>query len=150
MYYSQLDNTYAYVEGYFTPTSDQNQSSRKSYLIANSLITSFGTTTLGAAIGYQRSASVGSSSFVNIGELTIAQGKNILSADIGDCLNDNLTSSNPPVVSITSDWAGSQNVDYIYLNDINPDITFEYSANSSYFEIQKIDVNNTLLTPFAR
>jgi tetratricopeptide (TPR) repeat protein len=34
---------------------------------------------------------------------------------------------------------------YIYLNDINPDISFEYSANASYFEIQKIDVNNTLL-----
>ena len=145
MYYSQLDSTYAYVEGYFTPTSDQNQSSRKSYLIANSLISSFGTTALGAAIGYQRSAAVASSSNVKIGELCIGQGKNILSADIGDCLNDNLTSSNPPIVSITSDWTGSQNVDYIYLNDINPDITFEYSANSTYFEIQKIDVNNTLL-----
>lgn len=144
MYYSQLDSTYAYVEGYFTPTTDQGQDSRKSYLLANSLITSFGTTTLGTAIGYQRVAAIGSSGLVNFGELCIAQGKNILSADIGDCLNDNLTSSNPPVVSITTDWVGSENVDYIFLNDLNPSVNLNYSSNASYVEIQKIDVNNEI------
>ncbi len=142
MYYSQLDSTYGYVEGYFTPTTDQGQDSRKSYLLANSLIASFGTTSLGAAIGYQKSSDIPSEGSVSFGELCIAQGKNILSADIGDCLNDNLTSSNPPVVTITSDWVGSENVDYIFLNDLNPILTLNYSANASYVEIQKIDANN--------
>ena len=119
MYYSQLDSSFAYVEGYFTPVLDQNQTSRKSYLLANSVVSSFGTTNLGAAIGFFRTASLGSTGIVNIKEFCIAQGKNILSADIGDCLNDNLTSANPPVVSITSGWPDSQNTDYIFLNDLN-------------------------------
>lgn len=142
MYYSQLDSTYAYVEGYFTPSSDQEQDSRKSYLLANSLITSLGTTSLGAAIGYFRTAAAGSSGLVTIRELSLAQGKNILSADLGDCLNDNLTSANPPVTSLTSGWPDSQNVDYIFLNDLNANLSLEYNVNTSYFEIQKIDVNN--------
>jgi len=145
MYYSQLDSSYAYVEGYFTPTLDQNQSSRKSYLLANSIVSSFGTTYLGAAIGYFRTASLNSPGTINMKELCIAQGKNILSADIGDCLNDNLTSANPPVTSITSGWPDSQNTDYIFLNDLNANLALEYSANASYFEIQKIDINNETL-----
>jgi hypothetical protein len=147
MYYSQIGGSNVYVESYFTPTSDQNQPSRKSYLLGNSIMTGFGTTSVGTGFGYYFSLQSAGYGTVTINELSISQGKNNLSLNLGDCLNDNNTNITPPVVSIDNDWITSQNQEYIILGDYNNQLTVTTDLNASYFEVQKIDSANTTTAP---
>ena len=145
MNYSAVGSSYAYIESFFTPTLDQNANSKKSYLLANSLISSFGTTYMGGAFGYQIDTNVTETNSVIVNELLIANTKNKLSIDIGDCAEDIGIGS--PVISLTDNWITAQNNDYILLTEKPDSLTINSSVNSSYIQYLKLDDDDNYNIP---
>lgn len=138
LYYSGVGTNHAYVEGYFTPSSNNNS---KSYLVANALVTSFGTTYLGSSFGYQID---GTNKFnsVTLNELLIAQGNHKLSVDLGDCSIKDSNDLGTPLTKISNTWTTNQNSEYGLFEFLPDGINLGYSINSSYIEIQKLDSSN--------
>ena len=149
MYYSSMGSTnLCMVEAYFTPYLDQSLASRKSYLLGNAILSSFGSSSLGSAFGYQISQSSGTySGGLVLEELFLAQGKSKLSIDLGDCTNDDISIINSPVTEIEYGWSDSVNEDFIVLTDGPSDLTFTTSATTSLYQISKIDSANTYTVP---
>lgn len=150
LYYSSMGSTnICFVEAYYTPNEDQSQESRKSYLLANSLMTSFGSSSVGSAFGYQISQATGSTytGGVILDELFIAQGKSKLSADFGECTFDDVSVVNAPIVDINYSWSNYENEEFIYLTDAQPGLTVNKTAYTDYVEISKLDASNTYSVP---
>ena len=150
MYYSSMGTTnLCMVEAYYTPYLDQSESSRKSYLLANSLLTSFGSSSVGSAFGYQISQASGTSfsGGLVVEELFLAQGKSKLSIDIGDCTNDDIALNGSPVTQILNDWDTSVNDDFIVLTDAPSGLTFSTSVSVDLYAINKIDSTNAYTVP---
>lgn len=147
LYYSAIDSQYAYVEGYFTPDTDQSEGSRKSYLLASSIMSSLGTTYVGAAFQFDVDDSNGDGAFIKVRDLTLSQGKNTLSADIGDCSNSDLTGISQPVSTITNTWTADQNSEYIILTDNPKGTTISSTVSSTYAQVNKIDSADDYVVP---
>ena len=150
MYYSSMGTTnLCMIEAYFTPYLDQSETSRKSYLLANSIMTSFGSSSVGSAFGYQISQAIGStySGGLVVNELFLAQGKSKLSVDIGDCTNDDIALNGSPVTQILNDWSTSTNDDFIVLTDAPSGYAFSTSVSEALYQINKIDSSNTYSVP---
>ena len=150
MYYSSMGTTnLCMVEAYFTPYLDQSITSRKSYLLGNAILTSFGSSSVGSAFGYQISQAIGNtfSGGLVVEELFIAQGKSKLSTDIGDCTNDDISIINSPVTEIEYGWSDAVNEEFIVLTDNPSDLTFTTSVTTSLYQINKIDSSNTYTVP---
>ena len=146
MYYSSVGSTnYCFVEAFFTPYIDQNTLSSKSYLLASSLMSSFGNSSVGSAFGMQISNSVSYeyTASVRLDELFIAQGKSKLSVDIGDCEVSNIDVLTYPVVDIPHTWSDYENEDFLYLTDGNDGLSFSKTTTSSYIQLSKIDSSST-------
>lgn len=140
--YSGIGTSYALVESYFTPDSETN----KSYLLANSLISSFGQTALGAAFGYQVDSYSSEINRIKLKELALINSKNELGLDLGDCSSSNNYISSP-IVKITNTWTTSLNNDYVILYDKLPSLSITNTVNSSYIEVNKIDSSNIYPNP---
>ena len=139
MYYSSVDSSYGYVEAYFTPYLDQGSSAKTSYLLANSLVSSFGSTSLGSAFGYQITGSTGSTGTLNVSELFIANGKSKLSVDMGDCgLRDN-NNVTFPISKITTNWSLYTDDEYKILQETPVGLSITNSVGTNYIEVNKID-----------
>ena len=150
MYYSSMGTTnLCMVEAYYTPYLDQSIASRKSYLLGNSILTSFGSSFVGSAFGYQISQATGStfSSGLVFEELFLSQGKSKLSIDIGDCTNDDISIGNSPLTEIEYGWSDSVNEDFIVLTDAPSDLTFTTNITSQLYEIDKLDSPGTYTVP---
>ena len=139
MYYSSVDSSYGYVEAYFTPYLDQGTTAKTSYLLANSLVSSFGSTSLGSAFGYQITGATGSTGTIKLDELFIANGKSKLSADIGDCGlrdNNNITF---PISKITTNWSLYTDDEFKVLQETPVGLSITSSIGTNYIEVTKID-----------
>lgn len=147
LYYSNVDSTYAQVEGYFTPYEDQSQASKKSYLLAHALVTSFGSTVLGGAFSYHNDGPSTSTSTVKLSELVITQAKNKLSFDLGNASKEDLNNIGYPLVSITDTWAEDLNNEYIALTDLPSGSSISASIGSTYYQINKIDSSDSYQVP---
>ena len=147
MYYSKVDSSYAQVDAYFTPYTDQTFASRKSYLLGSALMPSFGTTTIGSAFGYQIEGGSGSTGSVVLDELFIAQGNSKQSVDIGDCDNRNQSFINNPVVSITGTWNDYLDDEFIELIDASYGQTVDRTISASKISISKIDSVDSFQVP---
>ena len=147
LYYSNVDSTYAQIEGYFTPYQDQSQSSKKSYLLANALVTSFGSTYLGGAFSYHNIGPTTATSIFRLSELMIAQSKNKLSFDFGDASREDLNNISYPLVSITNTWAEDLNNEYTALSDLPSGLSVSSSTGSTYYQINKIDSADSYQVP---
>ncbi len=150
MYYSSLGSTnLCFVEAYFTPDSDQSQESRKSYLLANSLLTSFGSSSVGSAFGYQISQATGSTytGGIILDELFLAQGKSKLSVDFGECTFDDISVVNAPIVDISYSWPDYENEEFIYLTDAQNGLSVTKTAYTEYVEIAKLDASSSFTVP---
>lgn len=149
MYYSSMGSTnLCMVEAYFTPYLDQSVASRKSYLLGNAILTSFGSSSVGSAFGYQISQSSGTySGGLVVEELFLAQGKSKLSIDIGDCTNDDIAIINSPVTDIEYGWTDSVNEDFIVLTDAPSALTLTTTVTTNLYQINKIDSTNTYSVP---
>jgi len=148
MYYSNLDSNYSYVEAYFTPYLDQGSVASKSYLLANSIMSSLGNTTLGSAFGYQMIGATGTTGTIKLDELMIAQGKSKLSADIGDCsLKDN-NNINYPITEILTNWSLYNEDEYKILSEAPAGLSITSNIATSYLEVSKID-STDLYAPVA-
>ena len=144
--YSAVGSSYAYVESYFTPNSDQGTDSNKSYLLANTLISSFGTTYMGGAFGYQIQTSSVETNTLTVNELLVANTKNYLSVDLGEC-EDNSSGITSPVISLTNNWINAEDVEYILLEDKPDGLIYAPSINSTYLEFGKLDDDDTYNIP---
>jgi hypothetical protein len=150
MYYSSMGTTnLCMVEAYYTPYLDQSLASKKSYLLGNAILTSFGSSTFGSAFGYQISQASGTSfsGGLVVDELFLAQGKSKLSIDIGDCTNDDIAIINSPVTEIEYGWSDSVNEDFIVLTDAPSALTFTTNITSELYEIDKLDSTNSYTVP---
>jgi len=150
MYYSSLGSTnLCLVEAYYTPNEDQSQESRKSYLLANSLLTSFGSSSVGSAFGYQISQATGSTftGGIILDELFLAQGKSKLSVDFGECTFDNISQVNAPIVDISYSWSDYENEEFIYLTDAQPGLSVSKTTYTEYIEISKLDSTSAYTVP---
>ena len=150
MYYSSMGTTnLCMVEAYYTPYLDQSLASKKSYLLGNAILTSFGSSTVGSAFGYQISQATGTtfSGGLVVEELFLAQGKSKLSIDIGDCTNDDIAIINSPVTEIEYGWSDSVNEDFIVLTDAPSALTFTTNITSELYEIDKLDGANSYTVP---
>ena len=150
MYYSSMGTTnLCMVETYFTPYLDQSVVSRKSYLLGNAILSSFGSSTVGSAFGYQISQATGStfSGGLVVEELFLAQGKSKLSTDIGDCTNDDIAIINSPVTEIEYGWNDAVNEEFIVLTDAPSDVTFTTNITSILYEVDKLDSANSYSVP---
>jgi hypothetical protein len=150
MYYSSLGSTnLCFVEAYYTPNEDQSQESRKSYLLANSLLSSFGSSSVGSAFGYQISQATGSTftGGIILDELFLAQGKSKLSADFGDCSFDDISITSAPIVDINYSWTDYENEEFIYLTDAQSGLTINKTAYTEYIEISKLDSTSLYTVP---
>ncbi len=150
MYYSSMGTTnLCMVETYFTPYLDQSVVSRKSYLLGNAILASFGSSSVGSAFGYQISQATGStfSGGLVVEELFLAQGKSKLSADIGDCTNDDISLINAPVTEIEYGWNDAVNEEFIVLTDAPSDVTFTTNITSILYEVDKLDSTNSYSVP---
>jgi hypothetical protein len=150
MYYSSLGSTnLCFVEAYYTPNEDQSQESRKSYLLANSLLSSFGSSSVGSAFGYQISQATGSTftGGIILDELFLAQGKSKLSADFGDCSFDDISIVSAPIVDINYSWSDYENEEFIYLTDAQSGLTINKTAYAEYIEISKLDSTSAFAVP---
>jgi hypothetical protein len=150
MYYSSMGTTnLCMVEAYFTPYLDQSVASRKSYLLGNAILTSFGSSSVGSAFGYQISQATGTtfSGGLVVEELFLAQGKSKLSIDIGDCTNDDIAIINSPLTEIEYGWSDSVNEDFIVLTDAPSALTFATNITSELYEIDKLDSLNSYIVP---
>ncbi len=150
MYYSSMGTTnLCMVEAYYTPYLDQSLTSKKSYLLGNAILTSFGSSTVGSAFGYQISQASGTSfsGGLVVDELFLAQGKSKLSIDIGDCTNDDIAIINSPVTEIEYGWSDSVNEDFIILTDAPSALTFTTNITSELYEIDKLDSTNSYTVP---
>ncbi len=147
LYYSAIDSQYAYVESYFTPDSDQGSDSRKSYLLASSIMSSFGTTYVGGAFQFDVDSSAGDGAFIKVRDLTLSQGKNTLSVDIGDCSDSDITGISQPISSIINTWTADQNSEYIVLTDNPRGSTITNSVSSTYAQVNKIDSADQYAVP---
>ena len=150
MYYSSMGTTnLCMVEAYYTPYLDQSLSSKKSYLLGNAILSSFGSSSIGSAFGYQISQATGTtfSGGLIVEELFLAQGKSKLSIDIGDCTNDDIAIINSPVTEIEYGWSDSVNEDFIVLTDAPSALTFTTNITSELYEIDKLDGANSYSVP---
>ena len=150
MYYSSMGTTnLCMVETYFTPYLDQSVVSRKSYLLGNAILSSFGSSSVGSAFGYQISQAIGStfSGGLVVEELFLAQGKSKLSTDIGDCTNDDIAIINSPVTEIEYGWNDAVNEEFIVLTDAPSDATFTTNITSILYEVDKLDSTNSYSVP---
>ncbi len=150
MYYSSLGSTnLCLVEAYYTPNEDQGQESRKSYLLGNSLMSSFGSSSIGSAFGYQISQATGSTytGGVILDELFLAQGKSKLSVDLGECTFDDISVVNAPIIDINYSWSDYENEDFLYLTDAQSGLTINKTTYTDYVEVQKIDSSNSYSVP---
>ena len=149
MYYSSMGSTnLCMVEAYFTPYLDQSTASRKSYLLGNTILTSFGSSSVGSAFGYQISQASGTySGGLVVEELFLAQGKSKLSVDVGDCTNDDIAIIDAPVTEIEYGWSDSVNEDFIVLTDAPSALSFTTSVTTNLYQISKIDSSNTYTIP---
>ena len=150
MYYSSMGTTnLCMVETYFTPYLDQSVVSRKSYLLGNAILSSFGSSSVGSAFGYQISQATGStfSGGLVVEELFLAQGKSKLSTDIGDCTNDDIAIINSPVTEIEYGWNDAVNEEFIVLTDAPSDVTFTTNITSILYEVDKLDSANSYSVP---
>jgi hypothetical protein len=150
MYYSSMGTTnLCMVEAYYTPYLDQSLASKKSYLLGNAILSSFGSSTVGSAFGYQISQATGTtfSGGLVVEELFLAQGKSKLSIDIGDCTNDDIAIINSPVTEIEYGWSDSVNEDFIVLTDAPPALSFTTNITSELYEIDKLDSANSYTVP---
>lgn len=150
MYYSSMGSTnLCMVEAYYTPNLDQSVASRKSYLLANALLTSFGSSSVGSAFGYQISQATGTtfSGGLVVDELFLGQGKSKLSIDIGDCTNDDIAVINAPITDIENEWTDAVNEDFIVLYDAPSSLSFTTLVPSNLYQISKIDASNTYSVP---
>lgn len=139
MYYSNIDSSYSYVEAYFTPYTDQSATSEFSYLIANAMVPSFGSTALGSAFGYQITGATGSTGTIKLDELVIANGKSKLSVDLGDCgLRDNNNNAFP-ISKITTNWSLYTDDEYKVLQEYPSGLTLTSSIITNYIEVSKMD-----------
>ena len=150
MYYSSMGTTnLCMIEAYYTPYLDQSTTSRKSYLLGNAIVSSFGSSSVGSAFGYQISQAT-ASTFTGgliLDELFIAQGKSKLSIDIGDCTNDDIALINNPVTEIEYGWSDSVNEDFIVLTDAPSDVTFTTTITNNLYQISKIDSSHAHTVP---
>ncbi len=150
MYYSSMGTTnLCMVEAYYTPYLDQSLASKKSYLLGNAILTSFGSSSVGSAFGYQISQATGTtfSGGLVVEELFLAQGKSKLSIDIGDCTNDDVALNGSPVTQILNDWDTSTNDDFIILTDAPSGISFSPAISADLYALGKIDSTNTYTVP---
>lgn len=150
MYYSSMGTTnLCMVEAYYTPYIDQSVASRKSYLLGNAILTSFGSSSVGSAFGYQISQATGTtfSGGLVVEELFLAQGKSKLSIDIGDCTNDDIAIINSPLTEIEYGWSDSVNEDFIVLTDAPSALSFTTNITSELYEIDKLDSSNSYVVP---
>jgi hypothetical protein len=150
MYYSSMGTTnLCMVEAYYTPYLDQSLASKKSYLLGNAILTSFGSSSVGSAFGYQISQATGStfSGGLVVEELFLAQGKSKLSIDIGDCTNDDIAIINSPVTEIEYGWSDSVNEDFIVLTDAPSALAFTTNITSELYEIDKLDSTGLYTVP---
>ena len=145
--YSGMGTAHALIESYFTPFLDQNSISGKSYLLANSIISSFGTTFIGCAFGYQINSYASETNTIKLQEMVIANSKNNLGLDLGDCSNNNLNSIFTPITKLTNNWTTEQNSEYVILYDKLSSLSLVNSVNSTYIEVNKIDVNSEYNVP---
>jgi hypothetical protein len=139
MYYSVLDSSYSYVEAYFTPYIDQTTTAKKSYLLANSIVSSLGNTSLGSAFGYQILSGTGVTGSIKLDELVIANGSSILSADIGDCSNKDNNNINYPITKITSNWSLYPDDEFKIISEYPSGLSITSSVQTSYIELSKLD-----------
>ena len=149
MYYSSMGTTnLCMVEAYYTPYLDQSITSRKSYLLGNAILSSFGSSSVGSAFGYQISQASGTySGGLVVEELFLAQGKSKLSIDIGDCTNDDVALNGAPVTQILNDWSTSANDDFIVLTDAPSGLLFSTDIQADLYQINKIDATNSYSIP---
>ena len=150
MYYSSMGTTnLCMIEAYYTPYLDQSVASRKSYLLGNTILTSFGSSSVGSAFGYQISQAIGNtfSGGLVVEELFLAQGKSKLSIDIGDCTNDDVALNGSPVTQILNDWDTSVNDDFIILTDAPSGLSFSPSVGVDLYALGKIDSTNIYTVP---
>jgi len=150
MYYSSMGTTnLCMIETYFTPYLDQSVVSKKSYLLGNAILSSFGSSSVGSAFGYQISQATGStfSGGLVVEELFLAQGKSKLSTDIGDCTNDDIAIINSPITEIEYGWNDAVNEEFIVLTDSPSDVTFTTNITSILYEINKLDSTNSYSVP---
>jgi len=146
MYCSSMGTTnLCMVETYFTPFLDQSSSSTKSYLLSNTLLTSFGSSSVGSAFGCQISSSVGTSfdGGVVLQELFMAQGKSKLSVDVGDCSVDDIDVLSFPSIDIPHSWSEYENEDFLYLTDAPSGLTFTKTTSADSVSLSKIDSSNS-------
>lgn len=143
LYYSAVGSSHAYVEGYFTPTLNDNS---QSYLLANTILTGFGTTYVGSGFGYQIDG-IANHNSVTLNELLISQGSHKLSVDLGDCSIDDTNDLATPLVDIVNTWTTDQNIEYGILQLIPDGFNTPHTVNASYIEVQKIDANNEFVFP---
>jgi hypothetical protein len=146
MYCSSMGTTnLCMVETYFTPFLDQSSSSTKSYLLSNTLLTSFGSSSVGSAFGCQISSSVGTSfdGGVVLQELFMAQGKSKLSVDVGDCSVDDIDVISFPSIDIPHSWSEYENEDFLYLTDAPSGLTFTKTTSADSVSLSKIDSSNS-------
>ncbi len=139
MYYSNIDSAYSYVEAYFTPYIDQTTTAKKSYLLANSLVSSLGNTSLGSAFGYQILSATGTTGSIKLDELVISSGDSLLSADIGDCSNKDNININYPITKITSNWNLFTDDEYKIISEYPSGLSLISTIATNYIELSKID-----------
>ena len=150
MYYSSLGSTnMCFVEAYYTPNEDQSQESRKSYLVANSLLSSFGSSSIGSAFGYQISQATGSTftGGIILDELFLAQGKSKLSVDFGECTFDDISLVNAPITDINYSWSDYENEEFIYLTDAQSGLTINKTTYTEFIEVAKLDSTSSYVVP---
>ena len=150
LYYSSLGSTnLCFVEAYYTPNQDQSQESRKSYLLANSLLSSFGSSSVGSAFGYQISQATGSTftGGIILDELFLAQGKSKLSVDFGECTFDDISLVNAPITDINYSWSDYENEEFIYLTDVQSGLTINKTTYTEFIEVAKLDSTNSYVVP---
>jgi hypothetical protein len=135
MYYSSMGTTnLCMIEAYYTPYLDQSVASRKSYLLGNTILTSFGSSSVGSAFGYQISQATGTtfSGGLVLEELFIAQGKSKLSIDLmignNDLIKGNVESYlvNKVTPLLSSSIAG------LHL-DVEPHTFPDWDTNKEYY-----------------
>ena len=147
LYYENIDASYGLLELFFTPREDQNQTSSKSFLLANSMIPALGTTSLSTSIAYQINDGIGSTATFRVDELCLGAGNSKLSADIGPCDNTDYSLINEPVVAITNTWNIDINEEFKILTDGPLEQNFNYSLSSSSLTLPKINSSATYTLP---
>lgn len=143
LYTHNIGTQFNYIEGYFTPSDVQNDN--KSYLLANAVVPTLSPNKVG--FGYQIETNGTEQNSILVNDIVMSAGKNILSADIGNLNLEDLNLISPPISKIINTWTTDDNIEYFTIQDSTLDYNVSTSKNSTYFEVQKIDPNNSHSLP---